>query len=46
MVADFMTKPLQGSAFVRFRDLIMGAVSMKEMKKKKSSESVVKADRK
>jgi len=46
MVADFMTKPLQGSAFVRFRDLIMGAVSMKEMMKKKSSKSVVKADRK
>ena len=24
MVADFMTKPLQGSAFRKFRDLIMG----------------------
>jgi hypothetical protein len=33
MVADFMTKPLQGSTFTRFRDLIMGAVSMKDMVK-------------
>ena len=24
MVADFLTKPLQGSAFRRFRDAIMG----------------------
>ena len=24
MVADFMTKPLQGAAFRKFRDLIMG----------------------
>jgi hypothetical protein len=32
MVADFMTKPLQGSAFKRFRDLIMGSLSMKEAK--------------
>jgi hypothetical protein len=31
MVADFMTKPLQGSTFTRFRDLIMGAVSRKDM---------------
>ena len=33
MVADFMTKPLQGSTFTRFRDLIMGAMSMKDMVK-------------
>ncbi len=26
MVADFMTKPLQGSHFRRFRDIIMGKV--------------------
>jgi hypothetical protein len=26
MIADFLTKPLQGKAFVNFRDLIMGAV--------------------
>ncbi len=30
MVADFMTKPLQGSAFRNFRNLIMGMLSMKE----------------
>ncbi len=30
MVADFMTKPLQGSAFRNFRNLIMGLLSMKE----------------
>ena len=26
MIADFQTKPLQGKAFVKFRDLLMGAV--------------------
>ncbi len=26
MIADFLTKPLQGKAFVKFRDLLMGAV--------------------
>ena len=31
MVADFMTKPLQGSTFKRFRDLIMGALPKKEV---------------
>jgi hypothetical protein len=46
MVADFMTKPLQGSTFVRFRDLIMGAVSMKDMKKKKSCSRAVKSGHK
>jgi len=46
MVADFMTKPLQGSTFVRFRDLIMGVVSMKDMKKKKSCGAAVKSGRK
>ena len=25
MIADFLTKPLQGNAFVKIRDLIMGA---------------------
>jgi hypothetical protein len=30
MVVDFMTKPLQGSAFRNFRNLIMGLLSMKE----------------
>ena len=33
MVADFMTKPLQGSAFKKFRDLIMGSLSVKEANK-------------
>jgi hypothetical protein len=26
MIADFLTKPLQGKAFVKFQDLLMGAV--------------------
>jgi hypothetical protein len=26
MVGDFMTKPLQGASFRKFRDIIMGAV--------------------
>jgi hypothetical protein len=26
MISDFLTKPLQGKAFVKFRDLLMGAV--------------------
>jgi hypothetical protein len=25
MIADFLTKPLQGKAFVKFQDLLMGA---------------------
>jgi hypothetical protein len=29
-IADFMTKPLQGSAFRNFRNLILGLLSMKE----------------
>jgi hypothetical protein len=33
MVADFMTKPLQGGTFKRFRDLIMGALPKKEVGK-------------
>jgi hypothetical protein len=33
MVADFLTKPLQGLAFKKFRDLIMGSLSMEEAKK-------------
>ena len=28
MVADFLTKPLQGKAFVEFRDKLMGVVSV------------------
>jgi hypothetical protein len=26
MVADFLTKPLQGAAFTKFRDLLMGVI--------------------
>ena len=33
MVADFMTKPLQGSTFKKFRDLIMGALPMTKVSK-------------
>ncbi len=33
MVADFMTKPLQGTIFKKFRDLIMGSLSMDEAAK-------------
>jgi hypothetical protein len=28
MIADFLTKPLQGKAFVKFWDLLMGAVQV------------------
>jgi hypothetical protein len=50
MVADFMTKPLQGSTFKRFQDLIMGALPMEKVsdvltrdaeKKKPGRESLV-----
>jgi hypothetical protein len=33
MVADFLTKPLQGSAFKKFRDLIMGKLPGAEVDK-------------
>ena len=33
IVRDFMTKPLQGSLFKKFRDLIMGALPMAEVQK-------------
>lgn len=45
MVADFMTKPLQGSTFKRFRDLIMGALSKREARKVLTRDSVTEADR-
>jgi hypothetical protein len=32
MVADFMTKPLQGSHFRRLRDLIMGMTKVEKSK--------------
>ena len=31
MIADFMTKPLQGSAFRNYRNLIMGLLSVEEV---------------
>jgi hypothetical protein len=37
MVADFMTKPLQGSHSRRLRDLIMGMTSIKRSKNLTSS---------
>ncbi len=33
MLADYMTKPLQGANFKKFRDLIMGALSKREVNK-------------
>ena len=33
MVADFLTKPLQGAMFKRFRDLIMGVLPKAEVYK-------------
>ena len=33
MVADFLTKPLQGAMFKRFRDLIMGVLLKAEVYK-------------
>ena len=45
MVADFMTKPLQGSHFRRLRDLIMGTTSIKKAKiPSKSTVTVTKRD--
>ena len=45
MVADFMTKPLQGSHFMRLRDLIMGTTSIKKAKiPSKSTVTVTKRD--
>jgi hypothetical protein len=46
MVADFMTKPLQGSHFRRLRDLIMGMSSIKKAKiPSKSTVTMTKKDR-
>jgi hypothetical protein len=45
MVADFMTKPLQGSHFRRLHDLIMGTTSIKKAKfPSKSTVMVTKRD--
>ena len=45
MVADFMTKPLQGSTFKKFRDLIMGALSMREVPNVLTRDQVKEANR-
>ena len=45
MVADFLTKPLQGSVFRRFRDLIMGSLPEKEVAKVLIHDSVGKTGR-
>ncbi len=44
MVADFMTKPLQGSHFRRLRDLIMGTSIKKAKIPSKSTVTVTKRD--
>ena len=45
IVADFMTKPLQGNHFRRLRDLIMGMSSIKKAKiPSKSTVTVTKKD--
>ncbi len=46
MVADFMTKPLQGRHFRRLRDLMMGMTSIKKAKNPSMSKStaVIKRD--
>jgi hypothetical protein len=41
MVADFMTKPLQGSHFWRLRNLIMAMASIKKAKNPSISKSTV-----
>ena len=45
MVADFMTKPLQGTIFKKFRDLIMGLLSMDEAAKLLTRDAVKENDR-
>jgi hypothetical protein len=40
MVADFMTKPLQGSIFTKFRDLIMGSLPRNEVSQILTQDSV------
>jgi hypothetical protein len=41
MVADFMTKPLQGSHFRRLRDIIMVMASIKKAKNPSTRKSTV-----
>ena len=45
MVADFLTKPLQGALFKRFRDLIMGALPMREVSDVLTRDRVKETDR-
>ena len=47
MIEDFMTKPLQGALFQKFRDIVMGVDVIKhdiDVGKKKSSQDVDKAN--
>jgi hypothetical protein len=46
MVADFLTKPLQGAMFKRFRDLTMGTLLMREVYKVLTQDSVSETDHK
>ncbi len=45
MVADFMTKPLQGATFKKFQDLIMGALPKKEVGKVLTHDQITEAGR-
>ena len=45
MIADFMTKPLQGSMFRKFRDLIMGALPLEEVKSTLTRDQVKESSR-
>ncbi len=44
MIADFMTKPLQGSLFKKFRDVIMGSITTEEMLKIVTRDLATEAD--
>ena len=41
MVADYYTKPLQGSQFIRFRDMIMGTSCLGSLAKERVEDSTV-----
>ena len=45
MVADFMTKPLQGALFKKFRDLIMGALPIEEVNKVLKHDKITESSR-
>ena len=39
MIGDYFTKPLQGSKFVKFRDIIMGSSCFGSLNKERVEES-------